>query len=139
MQMMRNTIDEFGRKSAHDIEDVRTRTNEIMQSAEALLVVGSLTIGQVHQHLANPDQTIAHMSFTLGSRAEKSDRHLHELAARFADRGHGSPQSGVTASQFGATASQAAGISRPQTLTLSKRRMGHAASPNSASSPGPKR
>ena len=65
---------------------MRTRTNEIMQSAEAL--VGSLRIEQVHQPLANLDQTIAHMSSTLGSRADDSDRRLHELTARVANMGH---------------------------------------------------
>ena len=61
---MRIKIEEFGRKSAHDNETLRTRTNEIMQSAQTL--VGFLRIEQVHQQLANLDQTIAHMSSVLG-------------------------------------------------------------------------
>ena len=89
MQMMRNKIDEFGRKRAHEIEAERTRTNEIMQSVEAL--VGCQRIQQVHQQLAKLDKTIAHMSSTFGSRADDSDRHLHELIARVANMGHGSP------------------------------------------------
>ena len=73
-------LDEFGTTSAHDIEAVRNRSNEIMQSAEVLL--GSLRIEPVHQQLAILDHMIAHATAALGSRADDSDRRIGELCAR---------------------------------------------------------
>ena len=80
LQATRAKIEELGKRSAHDIEAVWTRSNEIMQSDEAL--VASLRIEQVHQQLANLDFTIAQTSATLSSRAEDSDRRVSEMAVR---------------------------------------------------------
>ena len=80
LQVMRTNIEEFGNRIAHGIEAVRARSNEIVQSAEAL--AGLLRIEQVHQQLANLDLTIAHTSAALGSRADDSDSRFTELTAR---------------------------------------------------------
>ena len=77
---MRTKIEEFGNRSAHDIEAVRARDNEIMQSVEAL--VASLRIEQVHQQLTSLDLTIAQTSASLGSRADDSDRRVIQLTVR---------------------------------------------------------
>ena len=80
MQIMRAKVEEFGNRSASDIEAVRTRNNEIMRSAEDL--VASLRIEQVHQQLTNLDATFTHNLATLGAHADEMDRRVIELTAR---------------------------------------------------------
>ena len=67
-------LEELNSRSEHDIKAVKTRTDEILQRAEA--VVSLLRIDEVHRHVSNLDATPSQTVALLGARADDSDQRI---------------------------------------------------------------